>query len=265
MGYAIDTIAAIATNPSALAVATPATGDSGTVRNFAQTDKALLLEMFRQGATEGLVRVRSPLLHDFVRGIMFTPSETPTALLLPRRLNQNLHPQDVLTLEIGGGAAEVDVMGAQIFYSNLPGAMARLHMWSDIQSIIKNVKPVEVDFNTAATAGQWQDTAVTTTENLLHANTDYAVLGYIVDVAVCMFGVKGIDTSNLRVCGPGVTRSEVTSEYFARMSDETGQPTIPVINSANQGSIFASCSAVATGAAIKGQLILAELAQNLGN
>jgi hypothetical protein len=265
MGVAIDTISFIATNPGALAVATPATGDSGTVRNFGQTDRAIITELFRQGATEGLVRVRSPLLHDFVRGIMFTPSETPSALLLSRRLNQSLHPQDVLTLELGGGAAEVDMGGLQVFYSNLPGANARLHMWSDISSIIKNVKPLEVDFNTAATAGQWQDTAITVTENLLHANTDYAVIGFIVDVAVCMFGVKGIDTSNLRVCGPGVTRSEVTSEYFARLSDETGFPTIPVINSANQGSIFASCAAVAAGAAIKGQLILAELTQNLSN
>jgi len=104
---------------------------------------------------------------------------------------------------------------------------------------------------------------ITTTENLLHANTDYAVLGYIVDVAVCLFGVKGVDTGNLRICGPGVLRSEVTSEYFARLSDETGMPTIPVINSANQGSIFASASAVATGAAIKGQLILGQLSQTV--
>lgn len=263
MGVAIDTVGFVATNPGALAVAAPSTGDSGTVRNFAQTDSALLVELFRQGATEGLVRVRSPLLHDFVRGIMATPSETPSAILLPRRLNQNLHPQDVLTLELGGGAAEVDAGGMQIFYSNVPGAAARLHMWGDVKAIVKNVKPVEVDFNTAAIAGQWQDTAITATENLLHANTDYAVLGYIVDVAVCMFGVKGIDTSNLRVCGPGVLRSEVTSDWFAKLSDDTGLPTIPVINSANQGSIFASCLAVATGAAIKGQLILAELSQNL--
>jgi len=263
MGLAIDTVGFVATNPGALLAATASTGDSFTVRNFAQTDSAKLLALGRQGVTEGLVRVRSALLHDFVRGIMFTPSETPAAVLLPRSVSQLLHPQDVLTVELGGGAAEVDAGYFQVAYSNLPGGGARLHMLADIDSIIKNIKPVEVDFNTAAVAGQWQDTTIVTTENLLHANTDYAVLGYVVDIACLAFGIKGIDTSNLRVCGPGVVRSEVTSNYFVNLSNDTGLPTIPVINSANAGGLFASCIAVATGAAIKGQLILAELAQTV--
>lgn len=263
MGLAIDTPAFIATNPGASAAGVFATGDSGVVRNFSNTDRALLVELFRQGATEGLVAVRSPLLHDAVRGIQYTPSETPTATLIPRRLNQPLRPQDTLSAFLGGGAAEVDLGGMQIFYSNLPGVNARLHTWADLESLIVYVKALEVDINTAATAGQWQDTVITTTENLLHANTDYAVLGYIVDVAVCLFGVKGVDTGNLRICGPGVLRSEVTCHYFAQLSDDTGLPTIPVINSANQGAIFASCSAVATGAAIKGQLILGQLSQTV--
>jgi hypothetical protein len=261
---AIDTVGFAATNPGAAGLAgVPAPGDSFVVRNFAQTNNARLMAIFRQGVTEGMVRVRSALLHDFVRGIMFTPSETPAAMLMPRYATQVLHPQDVLTVEIGGGAAEVDAGAIQIFYDNVPGANARLHAWGDIAGIIKNLKPVEVDFNTAAVAGQWQDTAITTTENLLHANTDYAVLGYLVDVALVAFGVRGIDTSNLRICGPGVLRSEETTNYFVEQSIQTGLPCIPVINSANQGAIFASALAVAVGAAVKGQLILAELAQNL--
>lgn len=263
MGLAIDTPVFIATNPGASAAATFATGDSGTVRNFAGTDQALLVELFRQGATAGLVSVRSPLLHDAVRGIQALASETPSALLLPRRLNQHLRPQDTLSAFLGGGGAEVDMGAMQIFYSNLPGANARLHTWSDLQSLIQYIKIVEVDATSSATAGQWVDTVITTTENLLHANTDYAVLGFINDVAACMVGVKGPDTSNLRVCGPGVLRSEVTSDYFARLSDDTGFPTIPVINSANQGSTFASLAMVATAAAVKIQLVLGQLSQTV--
>lgn len=263
MPLAIDTVGFVATNPGALAVATPSTGDSFTIRNFGQADQARLLAMGRQGATEGLVRVRSALLHDFVRGIMFTPSETPSAMLLPRGIQQQLKPQDVLTVELGGGAAEVDAGFYQVFYANLPGGSARLHMSADIMSLVKNLKPIEVDFNTAAVAGQWQDTVITATENLLHANTDYAVLGYLVDIACLAIGIKGIDTSNLRICGPGVTRSEVTANYFVELSDRSGLPTIPVINSANAGGLFLSALAVAAAAAIKGQLILAELSQTV--
>lgn len=261
MGLAIDTVGFVATNPGASAAGTMLIGDPAAVRNFQSTDRAYIMELFRQGATEGLVAARSPLLHDAVRGVQFTPSETPSALLLPRRGNQPVKAQDTIQYFIGGGGAEVDLGGSQIWYSNLPGIAARLHMWGDLDPLIVNIEVVEVDFNTNATAGQWADTVITTTQNLLKANTDYAVLGGIVDVAVCMFGIKGPDTGNLRICMPGVVRSEVTSEYFARFSDDNGIPYIPVINSANQGSTFLSCSAVAAGAAIKGQLILAQLSQ----
>ncbi len=265
MGLAIDTVGFVATNPGATKAATASGGDSFTIRSFAPTDMARLTEVIRQGATEGLVQLLSPLFHDNVRGITFTPSETPTAHLKGERLSQPLKSQDTLVVNIGGGAAEVDAGAFAVWYSNLGGASARLHMWSDIASLVKNVKPLEVDFNTAAAAGQWQDTVITTTENLLHANTDYAVLGYITDVAVCAIGLKGIDTGNLRVCGPGVLRSEVTSQYFADKSDAMGQPYIPVFNAANAANTFLSCMAVETATAVKGQLILAELAQNLPN
>jgi hypothetical protein len=263
MGLAIDTPVFIATNPGASAAGVFATGDSGVIRNFAGTDRALLAELFRQGVTEGLVAVRSPLLHDAVRGVQFTPSETPSALLIPRRLLQPLRPQDTLSAFIGGGGAEVDMGAMQVWYSNLPGANARLHLWTDIQPLIVYTKAIEVDCTSSATAGQWVDTVITTTENLLHANTDYAVLGYIVDVACCVAGIKGPDTSNLRICGPGVLRSEVTSEYFAQQSFDTGLPYIPVFNSANQGSTYASLAMIATATAVKVQLIVAQLSQTV--
>lgn len=261
MGLAIDTVAFAATNPGASAAAVMSIGDPNAVRNFAPTDRAYIMELFRQGVTEGLVAARSPLLHDAVRGIQYTPSETPSNILLPRRMNQPLKAQDTISYFIGGGGAEVDMGASQIWYSNLPGVAARLHLWADLDPLVVNIEVVEVDFNTNATAGQWSDTVITTTQNLLKANTDYCVIGGIVDVACCVFGVKGPDTGNLRICMPGTLRSEVTQDYFARTSEESGFPYIPVINSANQGSTFLSCAAVATGAAIKGQLILGQLAQ----
>lgn len=265
MGLAIDTVGFVATNPGATKAATASAGDSFTIRAFAPTDFARLVSVRRQGAAEGIVQLLSPLFHDNVRGITFTPSETPTAELKGQRLSQPLKSQDTLVVNIGGGAAEVDAGAFMVFYSNLGGASARLHTWADIASLVKNVKPLEVDFNTAATAGQWADTVITTTENLLHANTDYAVLGYVTDIALLSLGLRGTDTGNLRVTGPGVLRSEVTSSYFADLSDMTGLPCIPVFNAANAANTFISALDVATAAACKGQLILAELSQNLAN
>lgn len=266
MGLARDTIVFTATNPGASgAVATPNTGDSFTVRNFAPADFALLEQITRQGATEGFVQATSPMLHDDVRGIRFTTAETPSVLTMPKAYGQPLRANDTLAVTISGGTAEVDMGALHVYYSNLIGSSARLHMWGDIAGNIANIKLLEVDFNTSATAGAWVDTLVTTTENLLKANTDYAVLGYLVDVATCVFGVKGQETGNLRVCGPGTTATDDTSNWFADRSEETSRPHIPVFNAANQGSVYVSCASAATSAAVKGQLVLAQLATNLSS
>jgi hypothetical protein len=264
MGLAIDTIVGAATNPSTTVTAvTMNSGDSATVRNASPNSPVYLDELYRQGVTEGYVRFRSPLLHDMVQGIRFTPSETPTRRLLPPWVDQLLRPQDPITFEVSGGSAEVDAVAANIWYGDLGGAAARIHSLGDIAGLIKNIKPLEVDWTSAGTAANWVDTVITTTENLLHANTDYAVLGYITDTASLVVGVKGIDTSNLRICGPGVTASEVTQDWFVRQAQWTGRPYIPVFNSANQGSVYVTGAAVATGSAIKTSLILAELSHNL--
>jgi len=81
---AIDTVVGHAANPSSTFTAvTFNSGDSGVVRNFAQTDTAMLERITRVGGTSGAARVLSPLLHDNVRGITFTGSvETGRQILL---------------------------------------------------------------------------------------------------------------------------------------------------------------------------------------
>lgn len=257
---AIDTVAFSLANPGGtFTAATAASGDSFTVRNFnIATDAARLVKVFRQGATSGGVRILSPLLHDAVRGITILTSETPAVFAFPRETGQLLRPQDGLTVQITGGGAETDAGALQIYYSTLPGASARLFMPADILPRIIRIKPLEVDFTTNAAASGWLDTVITTTEDLTHANTDYAVLGYTTDTAGTAFGIKGIDTGNLRVCGPGSTSSIVTGDYFWEASLRDQIPYIPVFNSANKGGTFLSSFAVAA-AATKVLLNLAEL------
>lgn len=261
---AIEIILTAATNPSAGPTAfVPASGDSLSVRSFAQTDSAFLQNIIRQGTTAGFAQVRSPLLHDNVRGIRVTPGESPSVFSLPGVAMQRLRPQDTLIVEGSGGAAEVDLIALTNYYNNLPGGQARLFGWGDIQPLIKNIKPLSVAVTTGATAGTWNDTVITTTEDLLHANTDYAVLGYMASTAVGVVAVKGIDTGNLRAGGPGSTSELPTTNYFQYMSQNTGNPWIPVINSANKNGTFVSTTAATASVATTIELILAELSQNL--
>jgi hypothetical protein len=265
---AIDTIASFQTTVgSTLAAGVMATGDSAQVRNHPQTAEAKLLAAFYDSVTSTQVwRVRSPLLHDNVQGIRFFPAEDPSAPLLPPYGLQKLYPQDELTFEFTTAAATGKALGALlIYYSQLPGAAARLHSPGDIMGLIKNVKPVVVSVAAAAnTAGIWFDSLLTEDEDLLHANTDYAVLGIVVDVGIACVAIKGIDTGNLRIGVPGTVRPEVTAGWFVDLSMATGLPCIPVINSANAPATNLSIiGSAATGAITNAQVILAELSQNL--
>ncbi len=266
MPLALDTVAARIANPGATFTAAAAVaGDSLVVRNFAPTATCSLINLIRRGATSGAARVRSPLLHDNVRGIALTTGITPSTFGLPRELSQQLFAQDSLIVELTGGAAETDLAILVLLYSDLLGAAARLHTNGDIVPLLKNIKPVTVAVTNSATIGNWTDTVITTTEDLLHANRDYAVLGFVTDTAQAAIGIKGADTANLRVGGPGSTNVEDTASYFVDQGIYHNIPFIPVINSANKGSTFVStCDSVASSTP-NVTLILAELTQNLPN
>lgn len=265
---AIDTIASFQTTVgSTLAAGVMATGDSATVRNFPPEQQAHIIAAFYDDVTSPqFARVRSPLLADNVRGLEFNPGATAPENLFPSAFPQRLYAQDALTFELSTAATTGKaLLAVSIYYDQLPGAAARLYNPGDIQGLVVNIKPVFVAIGSGAnTAGQWLDTLITTTENLLVANTDYAVLGIAFDQAVAAVGIKGQDTGNLRVCAPGAVAPKYGADYFYRLSQLTGKPCIPVINSANAGSTFVSLvSSAATGAAGTILLYLAELSQNL--
>lgn len=266
-GLAIDTIATTKVNPGATPFVSFAavSGDSLTVRNVSFQNLPKLIQLVRKGATSGGARVRSPLLHDNIRGIQFISPNNPSIFALPQEIAQSLYPQDVLIVEGTGGAAETDNIYLVIYYPDLPGVGGRLHMSGDIKPLIANIKPIEVDVTNSATIGNWTDTAFTATENILKANTDYAVLGYVTDTAQGIVAIKGSETGNLRVGGPGTTNAEDTSDYFMAQSDYHGIPFIPVVNAANAAALFVSTNDSVASSTPKVTLILAQLSQNLPN
>ena len=267
MGLALESIVTSAVNPGAgpTAFTTAVSGDTLTVRNFTPSSYAKLIQLTRRGATQGFIRVRSPLLHDNVRGIMITTGQTPSLFAMPEQVSQNLYAQDTLIVEGSGGGAETDLGILLIYYADMPGVTSRLHMRGDYEGLVKNIKPITVAVTTSATIGQWTDTALTATEDLLHANTDYAIIGFITSAAIGWVAVKGPETNNFRVGGPGSVNVESTGDYFASQSDYHGIPMVPVFNAANKNGIVVSTvdSAASTAATIT--LICAELSQNLPN
>lgn len=266
MGIALDTILASAVNPGAggaAAVTTPS-GDSLGIRSFAKTDTAYLDALTRMGTTAAFAQVASPLMHDPVTGIRITPGESPSMFALPGMNGQDLSPQDVLTATIAGGATETDVMALHLWYSNLPTS-GRFHNWGDIEGNIANIKTQRVAVTSSATIGAWSDTLIGTTENLLKANTDYAVVGYETNTALAVVGLRSQDTGGLRACGAGSISEFPTTQYFRYMAEKTGRPYVPVFNAANVNNTFVSVAAATASVAAVVTLILAQLTNNLSS
>lgn len=260
-----DVVLAQVTNSVALANVTVAPGDSLTVRSFSPPATAYLDDIIVKGGQSVTARLTSPYLHDTTRGITVISAQAPSVRTLSRYGSQQLSSQDAMGLQALSGAANSTMVALLNYYTDLGASDARLHSWGDIAGLVGDIKPVEVDAAASATIGAWNDTIITTTENLLRANTDYAVLGYIVDVAVGVVALKGQDTGNLRVGGPGSLLSFATSEYFVDKSNATGRPYIPVINAANVNNTVVSLGDNAASTAVKVQLQLAELSQNLSS
>lgn len=262
MGLAIDTAVYAVTNPGATPAndnTTAATGDSKTVRNFASAAKAYLEFISRQGTTAGFVRVMSPRMHDVAKGLTFFPGETPAVKLFPYETEQPLYSGDSLQITVSGGTAEADAAALSIYYADLPGSDAKLKQLSDIVPNIVNLKSAEVDVTQSGTAFVWVDTAINATENLLKADTWYAVLGFDTDTAALCIGVKGPETANLRIAGPGPTATYDTNDYYIRQSQASNKPFIPVFNANNRSNFFVSLNCFATSGTTKVSIQLAEL------
>jgi hypothetical protein len=269
MGVAIDTVLAFATagaaSPFPTALGTAA-GDSLTIRNFVPPAKARVESLIYSAGGAQKVRILSPMLHDNVTGLTFEPAEIPAMHLFPRQVGVPMVSGDTLVAQGGIAAAGTIVAALSVYYDNLNGQSARLHSWADIKGNIKAIKSVEVDL-LAVAVGAWTDTLITQTENQLHAHSDYAVLGYTPNTAIDVLGVKGQETGNLRICGPGNTQTLDVTEYFVSMSEQQGTPHIPVFNADNRGSFYVSAAhhAAVGGGAEHAYLILAELATPLAS
>jgi len=266
MGLAIDTnaFAVTATGIANFVAATPFTGDVANVRMFNSPDTAYLLNVGAFGAAVGIVDVKSPLMHDDVWAIRTNFQASNATPLLPFSQSNQVFSQDTLNYSLAGTSADVYTIWSSIFYSNLPGAAARLHMPGDINALIQAIMVQEVDFTAAGASGAWASSLLPTVYNVTKANRDYALLGFTTSAAFGALAVMGSDTGNLKVGSGGTANAYETRNRFVDMCGESGYPCIPVINAANWP---ATNCLVANNAATTADisLIFALLTQNLSS
>ena len=260
MGLAAEVVGGFATNPGAVFTAlTPAPTNTFAVRAV-NSGRVLLDEQWAKGGTAGVFRIRSPKMHDFVSGLGFPYQINNPRTFLERVPPQPLFQVDTLTCEITGGAAETDVGAFLVWYEDVSGLGAQLAHWEEISGRIKNIITNQVNVSAAAALGNWSaGTALNATEDKLHADSVYALLGWESSLSVAAIAVQGADTGNLRIGGPSPLEPIDTRDWFVRLSQESGRAYIPLIKANNKGSTLVFQLDNLAGAANLTFLTMAEL------
>ncbi len=263
-GPALELLTGIATAPSTTFTAvTMASGNSNAVRNCDPNKMTRLLEAWADNQAAGNLRVRSPNLHDAVQGIRLGIIAGNVVPLLPTIGGQRLVPQDVLTIELTGSATAGDIETGclLVYYEDLPGIAGRFLTPADLKARIKNVFTVENTLATGTAGGYSGEEAINAEFDLFKANTDYAILGYLVSAECAAVRWRGADTGNLGVGGPGDSGNyALTQEWFVRLSRLFEQALIPVFNSANKAGFLIDAAQDENGADVTVTTICAELA-----
>lgn len=239
----IETIGFSATAPGAAGAAAAAlTGDSLTVKNSKTAPRIIAWNACQQGA--GFQQLVFPSGHDTTRNTRVTvPGLVGTGAVdftLPFGIQIEVQPQEVLSLTVAGSATAGDVELGYflVYYDDLPGMAARLISYDDVMRMGKKFLTVQATINGAA-AGYTGSELITADSDLLHANTDYAIIGIETATDVAGVTIVGPDTSNVKIACPGMsTKSEICGQYFGMLSRATGLKTVPVINSGNKANTF---------------------------
>ncbi|MGH7748060.1 MAG: hypothetical protein ACREQ5_25375 [Candidatus Dormibacteria bacterium] len=223
-----------------------------------------LAEVAANFTAQGSLRIRSPRMHDDVNGIRVLSETDPLSSSLSSYFDQTVYSQDTLTVEavftVAPAITDVSIGLMTFFYDDLPGVAGNYRSWAEVGPNVVDYLVVPVTPTGSATLGDWgAGVAINSTIDVFKANTLYALLGYDCPVAFGGVSVAGVDVGNLQIGGPGSTLSSTTRDYFCRLGESVGKPSIPIINSQNKATtLVAVCDDVAS-TAVTFSLIFAQL------
>jgi hypothetical protein len=248
----------------------PGTGDTATFFNVPQGSLAYISEVWGvDDAHLCELSLTASRFHDQVFGIR---SSIPSGASLapakrmsnvsPSGIDQPIFPSDVLTVQANGTASDNVNVTLCIYYADIPGVAARLGTYEEIMARAGN--QVGIKTTLVPGAGNWgTSVALNAADNRLHANTDYAVLGFTSTLPLSAVGISGIDTGNLRTGGPVLGDSDHDAQLFLEYARTYNAPLIPIINSNNAGSTFLQAAHTAA-TSTEVDVMLVELDRGVG-
>ncbi len=248
MGYAIETVVGsyTATATTGVQAYTAAVGQSFQIRALSAGANAWLEALWTKSSATGYTRVRSPRMHDDVVGAQFAHLTTNPSPLAAEFFANQLYSQDILTVEDNWRvppAATGQQVAMQLYYDDIAGISANFWTWAQVQAALaaapvpNQYVGIQVNPISNATIGSWgAGVALNSVQDVLKANSNYAVIGYETNVAFTALSLIGTDIGNLQVGGPGSVDPLIARRWFPYMEEQSGKPSIPVINSQNKVS-----------------------------
>lgn len=240
MGRALELISGVITaGGTSFAAMAAVSGNSFTVRDHNR--RAMMIALFGTRQVNGAVRITSPSLHDNTLGIqqLYLGSALDSTVAI-FDAPQDLRAQDVLTVQSrgSGSAGDIEHSSWLAYYDDLPGVSGNFITPAQLRRRAVNLYN-SLHVIAAGTGGGYTGSeTIITDENAFKANTDYALLGIQINTNACdAVRVVGPDFGNLGVGAPGNrdVNGSRRQRWFVELSDVTGLPCIPVINTANAG------------------------------
>src|ERR1051326_2494601 len=264
-GFQTLTFSKVSLTGGSFEALSPIGTDSATFFNVPQGSQAYLAEVW---AVDNLhaceISITASRFHDQVFGIRGSVTSGATTApvnrpvcLSPLGVDPPIFPSDVLSGQANGTAADDVIVTLNIYYQDIPGIHARLATADYVKAHTKNLVGINCNLTpgdgVAGTA-----VALNAADNRLHANTDYALLGYSCNLAFGSLTVSGVDTGNLKIGGPVLGLPEHDAMMYYDYAKAYNAPLLPVINSNNAGSTTLVGSGTDVGAVVL-DVLLAEL------
>src|SRR6266568_1569670 len=237
------TFSKVALSGGSVEALAPIGTDSATFFNVPQGSLAYLAEVWAVNNLHACeISITASRFHDQVYGIRGSVTSGATTAPVNRSvcldgigIDQPIFPSDVLSVQANGTASDDVIVTLLIYYQDIPGIKARLATYEYVKANTKNV----VGINTNLTPGDGvagTAVALNASDNRLHANTEYALLGFTSNLAFASLTLAGVDTGNLKVGGPVLGDPGHDGSLFVDYARAYNAPLIPIINSNNAGS-----------------------------
>lgn len=237
---AVEIISAQATAPGSSASFTAVSGDSLEIRAEARNVVLLGMWAVQQESSAGYRRVLSPRLHDNVNGIQMLTRGSLALDELRFPAVQQLHPQDILSVDGSGSSAAGDIESVSLLigYENLLGADGKYIDADQVDSAGEELLSVRMALSLGTTGGYSGSESISNDQDSLKRNEWYAILGCWQDTNIVnSIGFTAPEWGNLRIGMPAGLDSARYGTWFYDRSRDLGVNMIPVFNASNAGRV----------------------------